>query len=931
MVVVVLRKVPPKVQGAGILPLSPVTAAGSSAGQMAEWLEKEWKHPDKLTETEHGQRVPDMDAAQQLKLKERQRFFEEVFQHDVDLYLSSAHLTIRDYRRPPIGSISSMEVNVDMLDQMELVDVSDQDALDVFLSSGGEEGALASPLPVQGNNNNEEVIRNGLFRHVLEGLETKSRMSSTSSNSSCNSQNTNDNGGNTPVVQSDDEETQANTVPQRVTPPGREKVYSLCRVTCSELLSRERRSWIIDAFRIEEGHPGPFPYVLGKLNIERTYGVYFELYGEGVDEEPKGVFSLHRESGILSVNKAVDYEEQKTFRLKFEARKTDLSMDTQLGVEIDILDINDNPPRFQRDLYEISIEQNTAQGSHLLTVVAYDRDQAGTPNSTFHYEIKSVSPNPPNAEFFVDELGSISFKGCLDYEAGGAYTVLVEAKDHGEVVSLSSSTTVLIHVQDGNNHLPTISGQTGSGKVKEGETGSSLLRLHVTDRDTQGSPAWRARYSIHGDKGGHFKIETDPDTNDGILTVVKPLDFEEGAERELSISVENEVPFFSCQVKERTSSGLWAVATGGMEASSVQPHFVDVTVRVEDANDPPEFSVTVREAVLEENAPMGTWVETVTAVDPDSSHARDFVYMIGSDPDGWVALDPNTGHITTAKIPDRESPRVVNGVYTIMLHAVDSGKPPMTGTATLLIHVKDQNDNVPQLTMNHMDMCVTDGPSSTNITAFDLDDEPFGGPFRFELLGDVKGKWRLNLSYGYTVDLVKEPSVYAGPHTLELKISDMQGQFAIHSLSVTVCDCSVTPNCRSSRATATKVSYGAIGIVLATLFVLLFLLLLSIIISCKKKFATLQIDGTPSGETLLASNIENPGTDCKRLSFLQETEEELGDCQPHLYADEGVSDNLSEPEHIYISNETLNLSELQDLSPKFNQLASVCKPPHVLN
>lgn len=46
-----------------------------------------------------------------------------------------------------IGSISSMEVNVDLLDQMELVDVSDQETLDVFFSSGGEEGLLASPLP----------------------------------------------------------------------------------------------------------------------------------------------------------------------------------------------------------------------------------------------------------------------------------------------------------------------------------------------------------------------------------------------------------------------------------------------------------------------------------------------------------------------------------------------------------------------------------------------------------------------------------------------------------------------------------------------------------------------------------------------------------------------------------------------------------------
>ncbi|XP_071775027.2 dysbindin-like [Centroberyx gerrardi] len=177
------------------------------------------------SESEHGQRVPDMEAAQQLKLKERQRFFEEVFQHDVDVYLSSAHLTIRDYKRPPIGSISSMEVNVDMLDQMEQIDIPDQEALDVFFSAGGEEGVLASPMPVQGNNNNnEEVISNGLFRHVLEGLDAKSRMSSTSSNSSSYSQNVNDNGGDTPVVQSDDEETHASAVLRRATPPGREKV-----------------------------------------------------------------------------------------------------------------------------------------------------------------------------------------------------------------------------------------------------------------------------------------------------------------------------------------------------------------------------------------------------------------------------------------------------------------------------------------------------------------------------------------------------------------------------------------------------------------------------------------------------------------------------------------------------------------------------------
>ncbi|TNN30101.1 Cadherin-like protein 26 [Liparis tanakae] len=214
------------------------------------------------------------------------------------------------------------------------------------------------------------------------------------------------------------------------------QVVSSSGAMCSELLSRHRRGWIVGSFTIEEGLPGPFPYELGK------------------------------ESGTVYVHRAVDYEEHAMLKLKFDARKTDMSIETSLKVEITILDINDNPPRFQRDLFDISVGEETTQGSHLLTVVAFDRDQRGSLNSTFHYEIKSVAPNTPDTEFFIDESGSISFKGCLDHEASvcvaDVFTVVVEAKDHGDVVSLSSSTTVVIHVEGGNNHLPTISGHTVS-------------------------------------------------------------------------------------------------------------------------------------------------------------------------------------------------------------------------------------------------------------------------------------------------------------------------------------------------------------------------------------------------------------------------------------------------------------------------------------
>ncbi|XP_020559105.1 cadherin-like protein 26 [Oryzias latipes] len=649
-------------------------------------------------------------------------------------------------------------------------------------------------------------------------------------------------------------------------------IYYLSSPVCSEVLSRHRRTWIIATFEIEEEYQGPFPYELGTVNVERKYPVYFTLHGEGVDEEPEGVLSIDRKTGTIYANKAVDYEERTRLKLRFEATRSDLSLDTKLGIEIAIHDINDNPPRFSRALYEIQVNEVTTQGSHLLTVRASDRDQRGSPNSTFHYEIISVTPKTSDTEFFISELGAISFKGCLNRDVSKKFTILVEAKDHGDVVSLSSSTTVVIHVLDGNNHLPIITGQTGPAKVKENESGTSLLRLHVADEDSVNSSAWRARYTIDGDKGGNFQIETDPESNDGILTLVKPLDFEEGPQRELHFFVENQDPYFHCKVEEKTPLGLWKVDIAETRGhAGLAP--IKAIIEVEDTNDSPHFEVGVKRAMLDENTPAGTWVERVVAVDPDFIQKRDFVYRMGHDPAGWLAVDPHTGDITTIKVPDRESPHVIDGLYTIVLLAVDDDTPPLTGSTTLLIHLGDQNDNPPQLELNHVDICLSDIPTITNITAFDRDGYPFGGPFKFELLGNFHGKWKLNPTYGLTAGLVKEPGVYAGTHIVDLKISDLQEVSAIYNLSVTVCDCLVTPNCRSRNST--KAAFGAVGIALAALLLFLILLLAAFTFSCKEEFP-FRLD-YPCGETLLASNIERPGTDCK---VVQVPENIIQHCKP---------------------------------------------------
>ncbi|XP_016422074.1 dysbindin-like [Sinocyclocheilus rhinocerous] len=116
-----------------------------------------------MAETEHAQRVPDAESAQQMRMRERQRFFEEVFQHDVDGYLSSAHLQI-GYKRPSSPALGHTDIE--------------------------EDGLRRSDVSLR----------------IADPCEIKSRMLSTSSNSTCDSQASNEDGSNTPIVQSDDED-----------------------------------------------------------------------------------------------------------------------------------------------------------------------------------------------------------------------------------------------------------------------------------------------------------------------------------------------------------------------------------------------------------------------------------------------------------------------------------------------------------------------------------------------------------------------------------------------------------------------------------------------------------------------------------------------------------------------------------------------------
>ncbi|TNN85026.1 Cadherin-13 [Liparis tanakae] len=135
--------------------------------------------------------------------------------------------------------------------------------------------------------------------------------------------------------------------------------------------------------------------------------------------------------------------------------------------------------------------------------------------------------------------------------------------------------------------------------VDEGSTGV-VVNLTVDDRDDPDTGAWRAIYSIiNGDPTLSFEIQTNPDNNEGMLSVAKPLDYEATAFHTLLIKVENE--------------DILVPDVGYGPSSTATVH-----VTVLDINEGPVFFPDPLLVTRMENIPLGSFVASLNATDPDT-------------------------------------------------------------------------------------------------------------------------------------------------------------------------------------------------------------------------------------------------------------------------------------------------------------------------
>ncbi|XP_017342268.1 cadherin-like protein 26 isoform X2 [Ictalurus punctatus] len=628
--------------------------------------------------------------------------------------------------------------------------------------------------------------------------------------------------------------------------------------TSERVLVRSKRRWVLTTIELEEESVGPFPLKITELfnDQQDEHSVRFSISGHGVTKDPKGVLGIDERTGEVFMYKPIDRERYPIFHVEFNVRdaKTNQTLDKTLSFDVAIQDKNDNPPVFNHKVFSVQVPEKQNEGELPLTLQASDKDEDGNDNSRISMRIVSQVPALPQISLkSIDgKITKLVFTGCFDYDKARTYTMIVEARDHG-TPSLSSTATVIISITDSNTHAPVFTAPKYDAQVIELETNKELLRIPVRDQDTPNTLASRAMFTIlKGNEEGNYKIETDPVTNEGVLTVIKAKDYEITTIVELEIGVENEEPLFVC---------IDGKPVKPIPETLKKPSTVKVAVKVIDVNDPPVFQNKIQKVYRIEEEDPGEVLYTPIVTDEDSVNIR---YELAEDPAKWMSLDPKTCKVTLAKKMDRESPYVHNSTYTVVMHAIDDGEPPATGTGTLVVLLGDMNDNTPHLSLNSSVMCGNKA-DRVRVKAEDADAFPYSGPFTFTLGKEdqeLKRLWKLDPSSGYETSLISLTSLPYGTYSVPLKITDQQGVLAHSIFQVLVCDCGKGDVCQDLLPRTSSLHGAAIGILLGALLLVPLLLCFCFFCKCgeKKKINHFFFDGI---QTLMAYNDEGGGSLCK--------------------------------------------------------------------
>ncbi|XP_053411288.1 cadherin-15 isoform X2 [Nycticebus coucang] len=580
----------------------------------------------------------------------------------------------------------------------------------------------------------------------------------------------------------------------------------------AQMSGRVRRAWVIPPISVSENHKNlPYPLVQIKSDKQQLGSVIYSIQGPGVDEEPRGIFSIDKFTGKVFLNATLDREKTDRFRLRaFALDLGGSTLEDPTDLEIVVVDQNDNRPAFQQEVFTGRVLEGTVPGTFVTRAEATDADDPETDNAALRY---SLLGQGGHELFTIDELtGEIrTVQVGLDREAVAVYNLTVQVADmSGD--GLTATALAIISVDDINDNAPEFTRDEFLMEAPEAVSGVDVGRLKVEDRDLPGSPNWAAQFIIlGGDPDGQFAIRTDSKTNEGVLSVVKPLDYETQELYQLMVSVQNVAPLQVAAPRARRGHAR-------------------VSVHVRDINEAPVFQENPLRTSLAEGAPPGTSVATFSAQDPDTQQLQRLSYSKDYDPEDWLQVDGATGHIQTQRVLSPTSPFLKDGWYRAIILALDDA------TGTLSVEILEVNDHAPVLAPPLLDSLCSEPHQGTGLLlgATDEDLPPHGAPFHFQLsprLPELSRNWSLSPVNVSHARLWLRHQVPEGLHRLSILLRDsgLPPQQREQLLNVTVCRCSqdgaCLPGAAVLRAGGAGISLGVLAIVLGSVLLLLLLVL----------------------------------------------------------------------------------------------------------
>ncbi|XP_035391378.1 protocadherin beta-16-like isoform X2 [Electrophorus electricus] len=214
------------------------------------------------------------------------------------------------------------------------------------------------------------------------------------------------------------------------------------------------------------------------------------------------------------------------------------SLSSSASLRLQISDVNDNAPVFQRNNYEAYVVENNTPGLSIFTVKASDVDSNQNARVSYILEDSTVNGVPVSSYVTVSaDSGIINAMRSFDYEQLKDFHFCIKAQDGGSP-PLSSNVTVKITIQDQNDNVPQVlyPVQTGRSLVAEivprsADVGYLVTKVVAVDVDS-GQNAWlsyklqkatdRALFEV-GPQNGEIRTVrqvTDKDAVKQKLTVV---------------------------------------------------------------------------------------------------------------------------------------------------------------------------------------------------------------------------------------------------------------------------------------------------------------------------------------------------------------------------------------------------------------------------